>query len=181
MNCFLNDSGFSCSHCNVDCSSLPQFKIWFQTCDHLRVAKWPDSTQCVHSSGSQLCVNTIFIYFWGLSGLSVSQLWFSGPALWAMASQASESQRWSCGTLQDGFDVMDLAIQEQKILREIQAIINVSHLTMFKSKCMVPYILNYLPLLHPDRTWMMNLIWRAVSEGPKKVRIWGFQRTIKRI
>lgn len=42
-----------------------------------------------------------------------------------MASQASESQRWSCGTLQDGFDVMDLAIQEQKILREIQAIINV--------------------------------------------------------
>jgi hypothetical protein len=125
-------------------------------------------------------VNTIFIYFWGLSGLSVSQLWFSGPALWAMASQASESQRWSCGTLQDGFDVMDLAIQEQKILREIQAIINLSHLTMFKSKCMVPYILNYLPLLHPDRTWMMNLSWRAVLKV-RKVRIWGFQRTIKRI
>ena len=97
-----------------------------------------------------------------------------------MASQASESQRWSCGTLQDGFDVMDLAIQEQKILREIQAIINLSNLTMFKSKCMVPYT----KLFAPSPSWQdmddeLNL--ESGSEGPKKVRIWGFQRKIKRI
>ena len=45
-----------------------------------------------------------------------------------MASQASDSQRWSCATLQDGVELMDLAIQEQNLLREIQATINLFNL-----------------------------------------------------
>ena len=50
-------------------------------------------------------------------------LWSSGIA---MATGESQSQRWSCGTLQDGVQHMDLSLEEQKLLRDIQATLTVS-------------------------------------------------------
>lgn len=35
----------------------------------------------------------------------------------------SQSQRWSCGTLQDGVNQMDLSLAEQDLLQKIQATI----------------------------------------------------------
>ncbi len=33
----------------------------------------------------------------------------------------SQSQRWSCGTLNDGVDQIDLVLQEQDLLQKLQA------------------------------------------------------------
>jgi len=33
----------------------------------------------------------------------------------------SQTQQWSCGTLNDGVEFVDLALQEQDLLRKLQA------------------------------------------------------------
>ena len=112
-----------------------------------------------------------------LSGWSVSPL-VCGPALWAMSSQSSETQRWSCGTLQDGVDLMDLAIQEQNLLQEIQATLNLSNLTIFKSKC----VALFTKLSVPSPSWQAmddELQLDSGCEGPKEVRIWGYPKCPK--
>lgn len=43
-----------------------------------------------------------------------------------MSTGGSQSQRWSCGTLQDGVALMDLSLEEQKLLQDIQATLTVS-------------------------------------------------------
>lgn len=50
-------------------------------------------------------------------------LWSSGIA---MSTGGSQSQRWSCGTLQDGVALVDLSLEEQKLLQDIQATLTVS-------------------------------------------------------
>ena len=51
---------------------------------------------------------------------SVSQVLFRFTSLFDIMS-GDMSQRWSCGTLKDGVEQMDLALQEQELELQIQA------------------------------------------------------------
>lgn len=66
---------------------------------------------------------------------------------------ADESQRWSCGTLQDGVNHMDLVLAEQEILQKIQAIVFIESIK--ESVC------SNSPF---DRLWMMKSSRRTTNQ-----------------
>ncbi len=67
----------------------------------------------------------------------------------------SESQRWSCGTLQDGVQLMDLALEEQELLRQIQATILTKNGSVSSNS-------------PSDRLWMMKSGRSKTLEIPSK-------------
>lgn len=84
-----------------------------------------------------------------------------------MSSETSDSKRWSCGTLQDGVNHMDLALEEQQLLRQIQAtIIFMCWLRLVEKLDETVLVLSFVSYGYPfhlDRKWRMNsLLWRSM-------------------